>query len=168
MSRTFQWILCLALTAVAVAGCRSRSETPSSESTGATTASPGSLEGAKRSDSTGGMMKMPGMSGMMSMAMMDSMQASMRRMNSMSPDQMKSMLPAHRQMLGNMLSQMNSEMRSMNMSATPAWNALVDSVRQDLIRMPEMNSVELETMMPAHHGRVTRLMELHQHMMGGG
>ena len=119
---------------------------------------------AARADSAGGMGGM-GMSGMMGAGMMDSMQAHMGMMDTVSGERMKQMLPMHRQMAANMLSQMNSEMRSMNMAANTAWTATVDSLRQDLVRMPDMGGAELKALMPAHHGRMRRLMEMHRDMM---
>ena len=119
-------------------------------------------------DSAGGMAGMAGMSGMsgmMNTAAMDSMHTHMRMMDTVSAEGMKEMLPMHRQMAANMLSQMNSEMRSMNMPANTAWTATVDSLRQDLVRMPDMGGPELKVMMPAHHARMTRLMQMHRDMM---
>lgn len=117
-------------------------------------------------DSASGMAAMPEMQWTIGAGMMDSMQAHMRMTDGMTPEQMKASLPAHRKMVANMLSQMNADMRTMNMPADAAWNAAVDSVRQDLVRMPEMSAQELKEMMPARHARVTRLMEMHQRMMG--
>lgn len=122
-------------------------------------------ETAARADSAGGMAGIPGM-GMMGAGMMDSMHVHMRMMDTMSADQTKAMLPMHRQMVANMLSRMNSEMRSMNMPADQAWSATVDSLRQDLVRMPGMSGSELKAIMPAHHARLTRLMQMHRDMMG--
>ena len=113
----------------------------------------------------GAMPAMPGMSGMMSSAMMDSMSAEMRSMSSMSAAEMARMLPQHRQMVANMLSQMTSDMRSMNMPGDAAWTATVDSVRQDLVRFPDMTPAELKGAMPAHQARVSRLMTMHREMM---
>ncbi|HWG32546.1 MAG TPA: hypothetical protein VN650_00165, partial [Gemmatimonadaceae bacterium] len=157
----------IALISLALAGaCQSRNANPrggETTSTGATTAA--------RTDTSGGMAGMPGirantagatMGSMMidssMMKMMDSMRTGMTRMDAMSPEQMKAMMASHRQMAGNMLAQMNSEMRSMNMSADPAWTALVDSVRQDLVRMPDVSGPQLKTFMTAHHARMDRLM----------
>jgi hypothetical protein len=61
---------------------------------------------------------------------------------------------------------MNREMRDMNMTTDAAWNAMVDSLRSDLIRMPGMGAAELATLMPAHRERVERLMSMHAAMMG--
>ena len=149
---------------VLVACGRSESRTGSPADSAATTrgnSSAGSLEGANRPSSTSTAGAMPGM---MSMATLDSMETHMRMMDGMSGEQMKSTLPAHRQMLANMLSQMNQEMRSMNMSGDPQWTATADSIRQDLIQMPEMSPQELKRVMPAHHARITRLMEMHRKM----
>ena len=159
--------LTAAVVATALVACqRSESRTGSPADSAATARgnrSAGSLEGANRpsSTSTAGAMQMPGM---MSAATMDSMETHMRMMDGMTGEQMKAMLPAHRQMLANMLSQMNQEMRSMNMSGDPQWTATADSIRQDLIHMPERSPQELKRAMPAHHARITRLMKMHRKM----
>lgn len=113
-----------------------------------------------------GMKGMEGMGGMMSAATMDSMHAHLQRMETADAEQVKSMLPTHRPMVANMLSRMNSEMRGMNMSSDARWTALTDSLRQDLTRMPEMAGAELKALMPPHHARVMRLMQMHRDMMG--
>ena len=140
-----------------VAACTSK-QTPASQDTAA-------AKTAADTTKTGGMAGMAGMQGMMSPAMADSMQAEMKTMAAMTADQMAAMLPMHRQMVGNMLSQMSSDMRAMNMPADAAWTALTDSVRQDLIRLPDMPKAELKQAIPAHHARVTRLMQMHKDMM---
>lgn len=99
--------------------------------------------------------------------MMESMQTHMRMMDTASAEQMEAMLPAHRQMAGNMLAQMNREMRDMNMTGDAGWTALMDSVRQDVLRMPEMAGAQMRGFMPGHQARVTRLMQLHREMMAG-
>jgi hypothetical protein len=88
-----------------------------------------------------------------------------RMMDGMSPSQIKAMLPMHRQMAGNMLSQMNAQMKGMNMPANAAWIATMDSVRQDLVHLPELSAPELKSAMLAHHARMTRLMQMHRDMM---
>lgn len=118
---------------------------------------------AAKADTAGmGGMNMPGM---MSPATMDSMAAHMRMMDTASAASLQAMLPMHRQMVANMLSQMSADMRSMNMSADATWTALADSVRQDLVRLPEMSVQQLKQNMVTHQGRVTRLMQSHRAMM---
>lgn len=112
----------------------------------------------------GGMQGMEGMGG--SGGMMEEMQAHMRMMDGASADSMRAMLPMHRQMVANMISQFDREMRQMNMKADAAWQATIDSLRQDNIRMPEMSANELRTFMPEHRTRVMRLMDMHRSMMG--
>lgn len=145
------------LAGLLVAACTSKQPPASQDSTAA--------KAAADTTKPGGMAGMAGMQGMMSPAMADSMQAEMKKMAAMTPDQMAAMVPMHRQMVGNMLSQMSSDMRSMNMPADAAWTALTDSVRQDLIRLPDMSKAELKQVMPAHHARITRLMQMHKDMM---
>ena len=152
MNGTFRRLALTILGASAFAACRS-SDRESARSG----------DTAARTDTAGGMAGMPGMMGA---GMMDSMQTHIRMMDTLSAQQLTAMLPMHRQMAANMLSRMTSDMRSMNMTADQAWSATVDSLRQDLVRMPEMSGSELKAMMPAHHARMTRLMQMHRDMMG--
>ena len=124
------------------------------------------MEGTRGMEGMPGMQGMEGMQGMASGGMMARMQA---RMDSMAGDggggDLRGMLPMHRQMTANMLSQMNREMRDMNMSGDAGWAALTDSLRQDLRVLPELTSAQLRAMMPAHRQRVMRLMGMHREMM---
>ena len=160
--RSLSVMLGLAATLAACSSTKKENAAQSSESTN-----------AQASADTGMQTKMSGMpgmggalAGMMSGAMMDSMQTHIRMMNGMSGNQMRAALPMHRQMVANMLSQMSSEMRAMNMTSDQRWTATADSVRQDLSRMPDMSASELKTFMPIHCGRISRLMEAHRSMMG--
>jgi hypothetical protein len=114
-----------------------------------------------------GMHGRPPMHGMMSAAMMDSMQAHMKKMSAsmMSADQMVAMIPMHRQMVEGMLTQMTNEARSMNMTPSAAWTALSDSVRQDLARLPDLSKAELKPAMATDCARVGRLMQTYKKMM---
>ena len=118
---------------------------------------------------TGGMAAMPGMAGMGAMEsarMMDEMGPHLRALDGAGADSLRRALPAHRQRVANMIAQMNREMRDMSMAADAAWDATVDSLRQDLTRMPELSPGELAALMPAHRARVERLMASHREMMG--
>ena len=110
-----------------------------------------------------GGMAMGGASGMQ---MGTEMMAHMQGMQAMHADTVMKMMPVHRQMLGNMMAQMDREMQGMSKPADPAWTALADSLRDDQVRMPAMTAAEMAASMPAHHARVTRLMEMHRTMMG--
>ncbi|MQA91753.1 MAG: hypothetical protein GEU90_16285 [Gemmatimonas sp.] len=124
------------------------------------------MPGMSDTDSMPGMADMQSMGGMMSAGMMEEMQTHMQAMMGADADSMMAMMPSHRQMVANLIAQSNREMREMNMPADPEWNATVDSLRQDLRGMPEMSVPELMALMPEHHERVQRLMEMHQGMMG--
>ena len=160
-------VLILATMAITtLAACRAKRAEPSVAAGDSAAQATGPLEGPAKTDTASGMPGMPGMQGMIGTGMLDSVQAHMRMMDGMSADQMKATLPTHRQMVANMLAQMNQQMRSMSMPADPAWTATVDSIRKDLVRMPEMSGAELKALVPAHHARVTRLMQMHRQMMG--
>ena len=94
------------------------------------------------------------------------MAVQVRRMETAEAAGMAAMLPAHRQRVANMLSRMNGDMRNMKMSADARWTARADSVRQDLVRMPEMTPQQLKSVAAAHAGRVAGLIRLHRQMMG--
>lgn len=112
-----------------------------------------------------GMEGMPGMQGAVGSGMMEQMQAHMRMMEDADADSVRAMLPTHRQKVANMLAQFNKDMRDMGMASDTAWSATVDSLRQDLTRMPDMSALELKQFMAAHRARVMRLMESHRTMM---
>ncbi len=128
--------------------------------TGTATGGPGSMPGMS------GMPGVPGMGQMLSGRMMADMEAHLRAMRGAAPDSLRRALPAHRQMVANMVAQMNREMSDMNMAADAAWTALVDSVRADLTGMPELSAEELARTMPDHRCRVDRLMTAHRGMVG--
>lgn len=120
----------------------------------------------------GGMEGMGGMDGMDEMqgrrsGTMSRMAAHLQTMEGMRGDNLQGMLSTHRQMVGNMIGSMNREMRAMDMPADEAWDATVDSLRNDLVTMADMDAAELEALMPAHRRRMTRLMEMHREMMAG-
>ena len=122
-------------------------------------------------DGTAGMPGMPGMDhgamrdGMQGGGMMEQMHAHMRMMDGAGADSMRSMVPMHRQMVANMIAQYNREMREMGMQGDAAWNATVDSLRRDLVRLPELGAGEVRSFMPEHRDRVMRLMDMHRSMM---
>lgn len=117
---------------------------------------------------TSGMEGMQGMQGMDmggGKDMMQEMHAHMQTVEGAQDDSLPHHAAMHRQMAGNILAQMNRDMQQMNMAADPKWNALVDSVRQDLSRMPEWSPPEMRSAMSAHMSRMRRLMEIHSGMM---
>jgi hypothetical protein len=121
-----------------------------------------------------GMGDMPGMSGSeagpmedMGGRMIEDMRVQLDRMANLPVDSLMATLPTHRQMVANMLAEMNREMREMSMGADSAWTATVDSLRADLVRMPQVRAEEVSTFMSTHRERVTRLMSMHATMMGG-
>ena len=127
--------------------------------------------GAAGAAAGGGMDSMPGMAGMpgmepaMSGRMMTDMEAHLRAMRAATPDSLRRAVPTHRQLVANLVAQMNREMGDMNMAPDAPWTALVDSVRADLTRMPELDAGELARSAPDHHGRVERLVAAHRRMM---
>jgi hypothetical protein len=93
------------------------------------------------------------------------MESHLKGLQTVSGDSLKSALPAHRQMTANLLATFNKEMRDMTMAADAAWSATVDSLRADLRSMPNLTAAQLKAQMPAHAGRVSRLITMHRTMM---
>lgn len=155
----------LALALLISAACESRSGQPNGagQTTAATRSGPSDT--AKGATGTSGMPSMSGGTPTMNAGMMDSMRAEMTGMRGMTPEQMNVAMSTHRQTTANMLAQMNADMRSMNMTGDPAWNALVDSVRHDLVQMPDLPPAQLQNFFRPHAARVERLMAMHQQMM---
>lgn len=156
----------LTLSAAALAACGKSTNRDSTTVAGdsLTAASAGSLEAPSRLGRMMDSASMPGMDRMTGSRMTDSIQAHMRGMEGMSPDQTKAMVPMHRQMVANMLSMFDDSMRTMNMPSDAAWIALRDSIRQDLVSMPELSASQLKVLMRQHQARVMRLMKMHQNM----
>ena len=98
-------------------------------------------------------------------AMVEQMRVHLQAMRAMNADSMRMGLPMHREMTDGMMAQMTREMMQMKMPADPRWSALMDSVHQDLARMPGMNGSDLEKTMAEHRARLTRLMEMHHRML---
>lgn len=174
----------LALGTLAACGSRDGSgASPNVDSARAARA--GTLKGAtqngpaaKASADSGMRTKMSGMPGMSGNAggnaggstdgtMMDQMQTHLRMLDGASGDSLKAMMAMHRSEVANMISEANGQMRKMNMPAGTAWQATTDSLRQDLVRMPEMSASQLQAFMPGHRARIMRFMEMHRSMMSG-
>jgi hypothetical protein len=105
--------------------------------------------------------------GMGGMQMMPQMRAHMDSMTRMSPEQMQGMMAMHEGMMSKMMDGMGADMRGMNMSASPEWMALSDSVKEDLAELPELKGQALSARMRDHGDRVERLIAMHESMMRG-
>jgi hypothetical protein len=138
---TSHWALLVG--ALAVAGCNR-----------------GGDRGGRPADSAGtaGHMDSGGMAGMRMQGHMDSMAR-------LSPQQMQAMMARHQEMMSQMMDGMGADMRGMNMPGSPEWNALTDSVKQDLAELPNLKGQPLSTRMRAHADRVRRLIASHEQMM---
>jgi hypothetical protein len=139
----------LAIAVLAVGACRQGGEGDTSRDTGMA-----GMEGMR-----GGTAASP------STQMMADVDAHMGMMRNATPDSIKAMLPMHRQMVANMIAQLDREMRDMNMTGDAAWNATLDSLRQDLRVMPDLSANALRDLMPAHSSRVRRVIDMHRSMM---
>lgn len=113
-----------------------------------------------------GMEGMVGMDDMQQGGAAPQLQAHMQMMQDASGEELQNMLPEHRQLVANTLAQMNREMQGMAMAADSEWDQTVAALRDDLVRLPEMATAELQAFMPEHQARIARLIEMHGEMMG--
>lgn len=156
MDLRFWGITAVALTALACSGGADKSAATGADNP-ATASAP---------DAASGMVGMAGMDqSMASVAMMESMGAHLQALNGASADSLAAALPAHRQAVANLIAQTNREMRDMGMSGDEQWNATVDSLRQDLVRLPELSGAEVRDLMPMHRDRVMHLIAMHRQML---
>lgn len=156
--------LAAALTSVAISACAANDG-----ETAADTAADSSATSERGTAGMPGMASMPGMEGMATGGdtATAEMRAHMAAMEGVRGDSLMQMAQMHRQMGANMVARFSREMSQMNMPDDPKWRATLDSVRQDLARMPELSAEEMGRTMPAHRARMTRLMEMHRSMMAG-
>lgn len=157
---TTHWALLVS--ALAVGGCNGGGDRAerAPDSPGMTKIDSGGM-GMGHMDSSG-----MGMGAMQGMQMMPQMRAHMDSMIRMSPQQMQGVMAVHEGMMSRMMDGMGADMRGMNMSGTPEWNALTDSVKEDLAELPNLKGQELTARMRAHDERVKRLIAMHEQMMG--
>jgi hypothetical protein len=104
---------------------------------------------------------------MQGMQMMPHMRAHMDSMARMSPEQMQARMATHQRTMSQMLDRMGADMRGMQMSGNSNWNALTDSVKQDLAELSNLRGEALSTRMQAHADRARRLIAAHEQMMQG-
>jgi hypothetical protein len=141
---------------LAVVGCGDRSQGGAKENE--------DTAGAAAQTDSGGM-RMDGMS-MQGVSMMPQMRAHMDSMMRASPQQMQAMMAEHEAAMSRMLDGMGADIRGMNMTASPEWNALTDSVKEDLAELPNLKGQALSSRVRAHGERVERLLKMHEKMMG--
>ena len=172
-SRIFRWTIGAVLPMMAACGRNDGARTDSamasaSDAMRGDSGAMGSMNGMMPPRGTDSMSSMPVMpSGTSMPGMSAAMTAHMAAMKGSDNAAMKAMLPDHQKMVSGMLSQMNEQMSNMKMTATSAWTALGDSIRNDLKQMPGMNATALAAMMPAHEMRITHLAAMHDDAMKG-
>jgi len=128
--------------------------------------------GASTAGSETGMMSRGGtdssgmpMVGMRGLGMMTTMRSHMDSIAAMSPAEMQGTMAAHRALSSRMTAAMGADMRSRHVTPGAGWNALSDSVQQDLAELPALSGAALQTRMRAHLDRMRRLMGQHESMM---
>ena len=100
-----------------------------------------------------------------SAAMMRAWVAHDRALRRLRGSKLMAALPEHRYLTANLVSQMQMDMRAAQISTARPWDALVDSVLHDLVRLPDESVSGVTAMMPAHRARVARLITMHALML---
>lgn len=87
----------------------------------------------------------------------DSVTTDLDSMSSAKGDDQRHMLPAHEELVSEFLTRNDAKMRAMHVKIDPDWLSVIDSVRNDLARMPNMSSAQLHAFFPEHARRVMRI-----------
>ena len=87
----------------------------------------------------------------------DSVTADLDSMSSANGDAQRHMLADHEALVSAFLTRNDAKMRAMHAKIDPAWLTIIDSVRNDLARMPNMSSEQLHAFFPEHARRVMRI-----------
>ncbi|HEY7894030.1 MAG TPA: hypothetical protein VIC24_03950 [Gemmatimonadaceae bacterium] len=87
----------------------------------------------------------------------DSVTSDLDSMSAANGDAQRHMLPAHETLVSEFLSRNDAKMRAMHVKIDPDWLTVIDSVRNDLARMPNMSSTQLHAFFPEHARRVMRI-----------
>ena len=103
---------------------------------------------------------------MPSMEMMPRVRAYLDSLRVAGPSELTGMVAAHGERAGDMLQAMETDMQAMSMPADSAWTALTDSIRTDFRTLPQLTGEELVLRIRAHTGRMRRLLDRHEAMMG--
>lgn len=83
--------------------------------------------------------------------------ADVNKIQMASAAEQEELLPAHIQTIEHLLGRFESKVRAMHVEQDQDWVAVIDSVRTDLARMPDMPPEELHAYMPGHNRRVMRI-----------
>lgn len=87
----------------------------------------------------------------------DSVTADLDSMSSANGDAQRHMLAEHEELVSEFLTRNDAKMRAMHVKIDPDWLTVIDSVRADLARMPNMSSTQLHAFFPEHARRVMRI-----------
>ena len=88
------------------------------------------------------------------------MEVELKALDTAKAPTIQAQLPQHIVAASRLVKHLDDEMQREGKATVPEWRAIVDSVRQDLVRMPEMSVSEIMTYMPSHHARLEQLMKL--------
>ena len=80
-----------------------------------------------------------------------------QRMSAASAAEQKQQLGAHISAVNGMLSRFEDKVRAMHVTMDPDWVAVIDSVKNDVARMPDMPAEQLHDFLPEHNQRVMRI-----------
>lgn len=95
----------------------------------------------------------------------DRMLLHLRRMQTMTDDEVVKSFPSHSQMLDHLLLELDYEVRAAGGSGA-LWTATLDSAKQDLDWIEERPGSGMRAAFGAHEARVLRLIEMHRSIVG--
>jgi hypothetical protein len=115
--------------------------------------------GAAETPPAGGAAAPAAAGGAATATMITEMRAGLNRLEAAGGDEIPPMVPEHANRVEALITRMEQDRQARGAMVSAAWDATVDSVRQDLTRMRGLTASELEEMVDQHAARVTRLMD---------
>ncbi len=80
-------------------------------------------------------------------------------------DRVKTLLPAHKKAVEDLLADCERMMREMKMTAPAKWNKATAEIRSDLTRIGGMDPSQVKAFMSGHRARVEGILEMRRDMM---
>lgn len=158
--RTSSVALLLLSTSI-VSACRSESGGRSAD----TARSSASGDAAMTADSTHAGGAMGGMKGMHEDTLAPKVQAHLQRLQTSNPDSLRALVSEDRQVVTTLIADCEQMMRGMKMDPPRKWRNAVQELRQDLDRMANMTTAQLQQAMPEHRKRIEGMLAMRRDMM---
>ena len=88
--------------------------------------------------------------------------AHLQRLDAAGGDSLPALIPVHREYVATLVSRCAPEMTGKQRLADTAWSPIATALRQDLVRLPEVEAGDLAAFMVEHRARIERFLALRE------